>query len=129
MTAKYDPAEVERLLKQARDTEYPMSVPSYRVMADQLEAARTEIEALTVARNADRTEWMTTYAAMRAELEALRCYDLEPFFAGELKPGRAERFRVHLADCAPCQSGLHDLVQLKAIASAPPREPRGDANG
>lgn len=43
----YNPAEVERLIKQARDTEYPMSVPSYRVMADQLEAARAEIARLT----------------------------------------------------------------------------------
>lgn len=130
MTAKYDPAEVERLVREAREddarmTRAPWTTPTgtrflgavsaiiggverqvaasagqapqfddvpdvgraladnasaiartrnnLRAVADQLEAARAEVEALTVARNADRTEWMTTYEAMRAEIEALRC--------------------------------------------------------
>ena len=82
-----------------------------------------ERDALIVARNADRTEWMTTYATMRAEIEALRCGDLDAFHDGELAPDRAERFRTHLATCEACQAGLQDLVVLAAIASAPPQEP------
>ena len=70
MTAKYDPAEVVRLIVRARKRYAATGVVGTADaldMADQLAAARAEIEALTVAHNADRTEWMTTYEAMRAE--------------------------------------------------------------
>lgn len=80
-----------------------------------------ERDALTVARNADRTEWMTTYETMRAEIEVLRCSDLDAFYAGELAPPRADAFRLHLATCPACQSGLRGLMVLGAIASTAPR--------
>src|SRR4051812_250293 len=84
---------------------------------------RREVEALTVARNADRTEWMTTYATMRAELEALRCGDLGLFFDRQLSPDRAAAFRIHLATCTRCDAGLLDLAQSKASMKAAKPEP------
>jgi hypothetical protein len=92
-----------------------------RAMADQLEAALAEIDRLTVARNADRTEWMTTYATMRAEIKALRCGDLGPYFGGRLSAERAAAFQLHLATCAACAAGLLDLMQLEASLTTRPR--------
>lgn len=94
-----------------------------RAMADQLEAARAEINALAVARNQDRTEWMTTYATMRAEIEILRCGDVDAYFHGELSPERRAAFEPHLGRCATCQSEIDALLQVTWVIDSPPREP------
>ncbi|EPX56789.1 hypothetical protein D187_007223 [Cystobacter fuscus DSM 2262] len=45
------------------------------------------------------------------------CERLERFADGELAPDEAEAFREHLLECARCQAGLGDLLQLKMMAS------------
>jgi hypothetical protein len=76
-----------------------------------------EIEALTIARNTDRTEWIATYDTMRAEIEALRCGDLGAYFDGELSSERRDAFDRHLATCKTCAEGLLGLMQQSAIVS------------
>ena len=49
------------------------------------------------------------------------CELLDQFSDGELDGPEADRFRDHLADCAHCQRGLHDLMQLERVAAALPR--------
>lgn len=80
--------------------------------------ARHEVE-----READLDEAATTYAAMAAEIEVLRCGDVGAFHDGELSPERAAAFRDHLMRCASCQREVENLGTVAAIASAPPREP------
>ena len=82
-----------------------------------------ERDALTVARNSDRTEWMTTYATMHAELEALRCGDLDAFHDGELDDGRRAAFQLHLGACEACQAGLESRMQF-AVRFDEPEPPR-----
>lgn len=79
-------------------------------------ALRTRIRNLR-ARNeheraADLDEQSATYATMRAQIEALRCGDLDAFHDGELSPERAAAFRLHLATCAACEAGLLSLMRL-----------------
>ncbi|HEY8208719.1 MAG TPA: zf-HC2 domain-containing protein [Myxococcaceae bacterium] len=42
--------------------------------------------------------------------------ELDRFVDGELPPEEAERFREHLAGCAPCQARLHERVQLAGMS-------------
>jgi len=44
------------------------------------------------------------------------CHNREAFLDGQLDPEQAERFRMHLPDCAECQAELYDLVQLATLA-------------
>lgn len=80
-----------------------------------------ELDRLEAAREADADEAALTYNALVAELEVLRCYDLDAFHDGELTPARAAAFRPHLVTCAACRSGLKDLMIIGAIASTAPR--------
>ncbi|RKH35373.1 hypothetical protein D7Y13_03665 [Corallococcus praedator] len=67
----------------------------------------------------------------------LWCKKLYRFLDGELESGDEERFRLHLALCRACASGLHDAMQLEMLsvqalcgavahndAPAPPEESR-----
>jgi len=84
-----------------------------------------ELKAQLVARNADRTEWMTTYEAMRAEIESLRCGDLGPFHDGELSSERAAAFRLHLGRCSECAAELLTIVSNAAhLSDVAPTEKR-----
>jgi hypothetical protein len=47
----------------------------------------------------------------------MSCNDLIAFADGELDNERAAAFRVHLADCATCQSELVETEQLSARLS------------
>ncbi len=49
------------------------------------------------------------------------CELLDQFSDGELDGAEADRFRDHLADCEPCQRGLHELMQLGRVAAELPR--------
>jgi hypothetical protein len=111
---RWDRDEAERIARE--------DLVGYQAAA--LRMAIAQIDALTVARNADRTEWMTTYETLRAELEALRCNDLDAFHDGELPEVRAAAFRLHLASCSTCEVGLQDLMYIAMVAST-----NGDANG
>ena len=79
-------------------------------LAEQLRMALAEIDQ-------DRTEWMTTYEAMRAELDALRCGDLGPYFDDELSAERHAAFDLHLTTCERCAAGLPVLMQQDAVVS------------
>lgn len=70
----------------------------------------------------------------------LWCKKLYRFVDGELESGDEERFRLHLALCRACSSGLHDAMQLEMLsvqalygavphndAPAPPSESRSKA--
>ena len=70
----------------------------------------------------------------------LWCKKLYRFVDGELESGDEERFRLHLALCRACASGLHDAMQLEMLsvqalygavphndAPAPPSESRSGA--
>lgn len=83
----------------------------------------SELSALIVARNADRTEWMTTYETMRALIDEHRHEDVGPFADGELSPERAAGFRLHLATCEACEAALLGILQQSAILSM--GEPKG----
>lgn len=121
--ARFDPEVCRRLATWARELAHAPALTAATValrvrmsaVAGQLDAAVAELEALTIARNADRSEWMTTYATMRAEIEALRCGDLGAFFDGELSPERADAFRLHLGTCSKCEAGLHGLMQERVV--------------
>src|SRR4051812_34238034 len=56
------------------------------------------------------------------------CADLQPYADGELDPARLPVFETHLVDCADCQRGLVDLMQLATLgeeaASRAPARPR-----
>lgn len=71
-------------------------------------------------READLDEAAATYATMRAELEALRCNDLDAFHDGELEPARRAAFERHLGTCAECEAGLQDLMYVDMVASTSP---------
>lgn len=44
------------------------------------------------------------------------CELLDAFVDGDLASEQADRFRMHLADCARCQDGLHSAMQLERLA-------------
>ncbi len=69
-------------------------------------------------READLDEAAATYATMRAEIEALRCYDVDAFHDGELSTERADAFRLHLGTCVACESALHDRMQVSTMVSS-----------
>ncbi|RYZ41345.1 MAG: hypothetical protein EOO71_12430 [Myxococcaceae bacterium] len=46
----------------------------------------------------------------------LWCKKLYRFLDGELESGDEERFRLHLALCRACASGLHDAMQLEMLS-------------
>ncbi|RKG94533.1 zf-HC2 domain-containing protein, partial [Corallococcus sp. CA053C] len=46
----------------------------------------------------------------------LWCKKLYRFVDGELESGDEERFRLHLALCRACASGLHDAMQLEMLS-------------
>ncbi|RKH90756.1 zf-HC2 domain-containing protein, partial [Corallococcus praedator] len=46
------------------------------------------------------------------------CEQLAAFVDGELTPEQAQAFSVHLADCAECQAGLEDQVQVSLAVQA-----------
>lgn len=69
-------------------------------------------------RAADLAEWRATYEAMRAEIDALRCGDLAPYFDGELSAERRDAFCAHLARCKACEAGLLGLMQQDAVVSS-----------
>lgn len=84
--------------------------------------------ALAFQRLDDLAEAAMTYAAMRTEIEALRCGDLVPFQDGELSPERHAAFRDHLTRCPTCERELERHMQLTvqmaaAKAEGAPREP------
>ncbi|MCY1045875.1 zf-HC2 domain-containing protein [Corallococcus sp. bb12-1] len=47
----------------------------------------------------------------------LWCKKLYRFLDGELESGDEERFRLHLALCSACASGLHDAMQLEMLSA------------
>ena len=71
-------------------------------------------------------EATVTFEAMRAEIEVLRCGDLVPFVDGELAPGRAEAYRIHLGGCEVCQREIGTHAQLSRGALADYDTSRGD---
>jgi hypothetical protein len=124
VTARLNPERCEALIEAVRKRYASTGVVGAADaldLTDQLEVALVEIGRIAVARNADRTEWMETYETMRAELQVLRCGDLDAFHDGELAPGREIAFRAHLATCSVCEAGLQDLMIVGAIASTAPR--------
>lgn len=76
-----------------------------------IDAFSGELPAIEARHAADLAEAAAIYAAMRAEIEALRCGDLDAFHDGELSPARAEAFREHLGRCERCAAGLDGLLQ------------------
>ena len=80
--------------------------------ADGTACLECEVRMLRSSREADLAEAAATYEAMRAEIEALRCGDLVAFVDGELEPGRADAFRLHLGGCAICQLEIEGHAQL-----------------
>lgn len=68
-------------------------------------------------RDDDLIEAATTYEAMRAEIEVLRCGDLGEYFDGELSTERRDAFDRHLATCERCAAGLLGLMQQDAVVS------------
>jgi hypothetical protein len=55
------------------------------------------------------------------------CDKIEFFVDGELPADEAEAFRQHLPDCANCQRGVTDLLQLKFLAQRHVERPRAQA--
>jgi hypothetical protein len=96
------------------------------ISGDACECLECEVRLLRRLRNADRTEWMTTYETMRALIEQYRHEDVGPFSDGELSPWRADGFRVHLATCAACQAAHLEILQQAILSTV---EPKGDDHG
>lgn len=89
----------------------------FDIVREALRTRTAELDAITVARNQDRTEWVATYEAMRTELDALRCGDLGPYFDDELSAERHAAFDLHLTTCERCAAGLPVLMQQDAVVS------------
>lgn len=48
-------------------------------------------------------------------MDSRPCDNIEQFVDGELPPGEAETFRLHLPDCAECQREVAELLQLALL--------------
>ena len=79
--------------------------------------AIAEIDRLTAAREADADEAAANHAAALAEIEALRCGDIDAFHDGELQEARRLAFEGHLVACSKCQAALRDLLFVDLVAS------------
>ena len=60
---------------------------------------------------------------MTSSADDLACESLHAFADGELEPTAAAAFRLHLAECARCEAGLLDLMQMQALGRGLLREP------
>lgn len=60
---------------------------------------------------------------------AIPCDNVEAFVDGELAPSEAQAFRLHLADCAHCQTEVETLLQLQFLEQrhSAPGSARGPA--
>lgn len=47
----------------------------------------------------------------------MTCDNLGAFCEGELSVPDAIQFRAHLPRCAACQRGMHDWMQIQALAT------------
>lgn len=63
----------------------------------------------------DMAEAASTYDALRAEVESLRCGDLHSYFDGLLSTERRDAFDDHLGRCETCQTRLLGLMRETAI--------------
>lgn len=137
MTAKLNPARCVALIAAARNRFAVMGLVGSADaldLANQLEASLEELSHATAADGdslskasramcdtvlRQRDVLLIKVRELSAEIEALRCGDLGAFHDGELEPGRAEAFRMHLGACAKCETGLHGLMQEDvAVATA-----------
>lgn len=133
MTAKYDPAEVERLVREAKEDDAALRAPAPGCSCNGAafcedwcpaypwavaQSAATQRSEANLAAMADQLEAARDeIARLRAEVETLRCYDLVPYIDGELDSARTEAFQLHLATCETCQRESLAHIQLSARLS------------
>ena len=79
------------------------------ILAAALHAAISELDAR-------ETEATVTFEAMRAEITRLTfCEHVGEFYDGEMEPGRAAAFQVHVATCKRCEMRLEGLMKAEAL--------------
>jgi len=74
-------------------------------------------------RNRQRAADALRIAKLEAEVELLRCGDLQAFLDVDLEPAeRAEAFRAHLGRCKSCQENFKvDLLVRERVSELAPR--------